>query len=237
MDERKSHKWIWILLGIIVLLLIVIFGFRITEITVEGNTFYSEDEVKTMVCKDVTDKNTIALFIKEKLGFQKEMPFVREYKIRFQGISKIHIIFYEKSIVAGVHYMNEYIYFDKEGLVLESSGAAKEGIPLFEVSGLTNFSLYENLELEDKNLLKEMLNLSNLMVHYSIPADRVLFNARNEAVLYSGEVKVLLGEKANYDDVIAALQSVLTTSAEKKLSGEIDMTNYKNGDDIILKKN
>lgn len=237
MEERKSYKWLWITgIGILIIASLVYF-FRITNITVEGNTFYSEEEVKNMICRNIADKNTISLFIEEKLGFKKEMPFVREYKVEFTGISSIHIKLYEKAIIAGVKYMGEYIYFDKEGLVLESSGNKREGVPLFEVKGLTNFSLYEPLELEDDALLKEMLNLSNLLVHYSIPADRILFNNKNEAFLYSGKVKVALGKSEYYDDEMAALQSVLKTANEEKLEGEIDLTSYRVGDNIILKKN
>lgn len=233
--HKRSRKWM-ILLIIIVLLVGAGVLFRVTQVTVEGNTFYTNEEVEQMFCQDLLDKNTITFFLRDYFGLKKEIPYVREYKAEFKGLGKIHIKLYEKAIVAGVQYMNEYIYFDKEGLVLESSGEKRADIPLFDVTGLTNFALYEKIQLNNKALLERILKISNLLVHYSIKADRILFNSRNEAILYSGKIKVCLGKQEDYDNAVAALQSVLITALEKKMSGEIDLSNYKVGDNIILKR-
>ena len=39
-----------------------------------------------------------------------------------------------------------------------------------------------------------------------------------------------------YNDQFAALSEVLVTTGKKKLSGTIDMENYKAGDKIVLKQ-
>ena len=74
-------------------------------------------------------------------------------------------------------------------------------------------------------------------------ADGIIKNAEaqkeqriNEAVLYSGKVKVLLGKKDNFDEQVSALASILETAKKQGGSGEIDMRNYKVKDDIIFKK-
>ena len=79
-------------------------------------------------------------------------------------------------------------------------------------------------------------NLANLFSHYQIKWDKVEMNEKDEAVLYSGKVKVLLGKKDNYDEQVSALASILETAKKQGGSGEIDMRNYKVKDDIIFKK-
>lgn len=221
-------------IGIMILL---IFLFRVTEITVEGNTFFSEEVVAQEVCSTFLDKNTISAFIKNHLGFTKKVPYVREYEITYPGIHQIHIKLYEKKIVAGIAYMSQYVYFDKDGTVLKSTNEKIPEIPLFETKTMTTFTLYEKVQMEDEELLGQIMNLSQLFQHYNVSWDAVVFDTKNAAYLYTGDIRVSLGKKTAYDEEISAVSSVLKTAEEKKLAGEIDMTNYQFGADIILKKN
>ena len=102
---------------------------------------------------------------------------------------------------------------------------------------MTTFTLYEAVQMEDEDLLAQIMNLSQLFQHYEVTWDSVVFDSKNAAYLYTGDIRVSLGKKSAYDEEIAALSSVLKTALEKNLSGEIDMTNYHFGGDIILKKN
>ena len=120
--------------------------------------------------------------------------------------------------------------------MLQSADKPVEGIPLFETKNLTTFTLYQKVQMEDEGLLGQILNLANLFQHYHVSWDKVLFDANNEAYLYSGNVKVSLGKKDNYDEEISALSSVLEKMAKNGQVGEIDMRNYRVGGDVILKR-
>ena len=218
---------------VVVLLLLL---FRVRKITVEGNTFFSEEIVASEVCGTFLHKNTISAYIKNHLGFTAKLPYVREYEISYPSISEIHIKLYEKKVIAGIAYMNQYIYFDKDGTVLKSTKEEIPDIPLFETKTMTTFTLYDKVRMVDESLLKQILNLANLFQHYEVIWDKVVFNEENAAYLYSGEIKVSLGKKEAYDEEISALSSVLATAREKHLSGSIDMTNYHVKGDIIFKK-
>lgn len=210
--------------------------FRVTKITVEGNTFFSEEVVASEVCSTFLDKNTITAYIKNHLGFTADLPYVREYEISYPGISQIHIKLYEKAVIAGINYMNQYIYFDKDGVVLRSTKEKIEDIPLFETKSMTTFTLYDKVEMEDEEMLKQIMNLANLFHHYEIAWDKVVFDEDNAAHLQAGKIRVNLGKKESYDEEISALSSVLATAREENLSGTIDMTNYHVKGDIIFKK-
>ncbi len=219
------------------IVVLLVFLFRVTKVTVEGNTFFSEEVVASEVCSTFLDKNTITAFIKNHLGFTSKLPYVREYEITYPGIHEIHIKLYEKKMIAGISYMNQYIYFDKDGVVLKSTNEELPDVPLFETKTMTTFTLYEKVQMEDEDLLGQIMNLSNLFQHYKISWDKVVFDSKNAAFLYSGEIKVSLGKKDSYDEQISALSSVLATAREQQMAGEIDMTNYHIKGDIILKQN
>ncbi len=233
----KKVPWKLVIpVSVVCVLVLLSFLFRVTRVSVEGNTFFSEEAVASEVCSTFLDRNTITAFVKNHLGFSVKLPYVREYEISYPGIHEIHIKLYEKKIIAGISYMNQYIYFDKDGTVLKSTKEEIPDIPLFETKTMTTFTLYEKVQMEDEDLLKQILNLSNLFQHYKVTWDRVMFDRENAAYLYTGDIVVDLGNKDSYDEQISALASVLATAKKEKFSGEIDMTNYHIKGDIILKR-
>lgn len=234
--HRIKHKG-WMIAGAIVLLILFcVFFFRVKKVTIEGNTYYSANEMAEMFQTNILEKNILSFWLLNKCSLTPELDFVREYEVTYPSVNEIHIKLYEKSIVAGIAYSNQYIYFDKDGLVLQSSDQPVKGIPLFETKNLTTFTLYTKVQMEDEELLSQILNLANLFQHYHVSWDKVLFDAANEAYLYTGQIKVSLGKKSNYDEEISALSSVLEKIKKNKQVGEIDMRNYKVGGDVILKR-
>lgn len=231
----KNIPWkIVVPIGILFVFVLLLLLFRVTKVTVEGNTFFSEEVVASEVCGTFLDKNTISAFVKNRLGFTAELPYVRECEITYPGMHEIHIKLYEKKIIAGISYMNQYIYFDKDGTVLRSTNEEIPDIPLFQTKKMTTFTLYDKVQMEDEGLLGQILNLGNLFQHYEVVWDKVVFDEENAAFLYAGNIKVSLGKKESYDEQVSALSSVLETAREQNLSGEIDMTNYRVKGDIIF---
>lgn len=222
--------------GVIIVTVLLLLLFRVTKVTVEGNTFFSEEVVASEVCGSVLDKNTISSFLKNRLGFTPNLPYVRECEITYPGMNEIHIKLYEKKIIAGISYMNQYIYFDKDGSVLRSTNEEIADIPLFQTKKMTTFTLYDKVQMEDEDLLGQILNLANLFQHYEVAWDEVIFDEEDAAFLYVGDIKVSLGKKKSYDEQVSALSSVLDTAREKNFSGEIDMTNYCVKGDIFFKQ-
>lgn len=236
MEEKllKNRKWL-IVLAVVIVIGLCAFLFRVKKVTVEGNTFYSQSQMSDMFQSNVFERNLLTFWLMDKLSLTPRLEFVREYEVSYPSMNEIHIKLYEKKIVAGIAYTNQYIYFDKDGMVLQSTDKPVKGIPLFETKNLTTFTLYSKVQMEDDELLSQILNLANLFQHYQITWDKVQFNANNEAFLYSSNIKVNLGKRENYDEQISALSSVLKQALSKKMSGEIDLANYMVKGTVILK--
>ena len=235
-EQRKSHKGLWVIGTVVVILLFCAFFFRVKKVSIEGNTYYSSREMEEKFQSNIFEKNILTFWLMQKLSLTPDLPFVREYEVSYPSTNEIHIKLYEKSIVAGIAYSNQYIYLDKDGIVLQSSDKAVKEIPLFETKNLTTFTLYSKVQMEDDSLLNQILNLANLFKHYNVNWDKVVFDSKNEAYLYAGEIQVSLGKKENYDEEISALSSVLAKVEKNGQTGEIDLRNYKVGGDVILKQ-
>lgn len=237
--ERRRKYRIRVLLSILIPIILfvgIVLIFKVRTVEIEGSTFYKDSQVQEMIFTNAFEKNMLGFWLENQFLGHKDLPFVREYKITYSLPSKVHIKLYEKSIIAGAQYMNEFIYFDKEGMVLESTDKKRDDIPLFEIENIKNFSLYQTIDMGDKDLLEKILKISNLMEHYHLPVERIIINESNDAYLYAGKIQINLGSGDRYDDAMAALETVLPTALENNLEGEFDLTTYQIGDNIILKK-
>lgn len=238
--EKKGikKKKIWVLLGIVLILLFCTFFFRVKKVTIQGNTYYSQEDMVEMFQSNIFHRNVLTFWLMNKCSLTPKLDFVREYEVSYPNVNEIAIKLYEKKIVAGIAYSNQYIYFDKDGMVLRSEKNPIKDIPLFETKNLTTFSLYKKVQMEDEELLEQIMNLANLFQHYKVKWDRVEFDEFDNATINIKKIRVLLGKKKNYDEEISALASVLENNSHKEnQEGTFDLRNYKVGGDIILKRN
>ncbi len=220
----------------VILSLAVIILFKADTVIVSGNVMCDENVVKEYYTDGPLGDNTLVIWLKDKLGVYKDMPFIREHDIDIEGRDTVKIQIYEKSLIACFYYMGQYIYFDKDGMILETSRKQMENVPCIDGVSFTNFTLNEKIEVENEGQIEAILDLSELINHYEMYIDKISFNSSNEVTLYCGDIKVFLGNSQLYDQQIASVSDVLKQAKEQGLSGTIDLKNYTRGDKIILKQ-
>jgi cell division protein FtsQ len=136
----------------------------------------------------------------------------------------VKIIVYEKSVAGYVEYLGKYMYFDKDGIVVESAEEPTEGIP--QVTGL-NFDyvvLYEKLPVANDEIFQDILDITQLLTKYEISADKIYFDQDEEMTLYFEDIRVRLGDSSNIDDKIISLKAILPQLEGQK--GVLRMENY-----------
>ena len=80
---RLRYKIPLIILIVAVVLAILWFTFLIRSVTVEGNTFFSEEEVANEYQGSFWQKNVLTNFVMDKLGFTEDPPYVRESELSY----------------------------------------------------------------------------------------------------------------------------------------------------------
>lgn len=228
MPDIKVKVRIIIILGIINVLLMVMYfaltHFAVKTVQVDGNKHYSAEEIKSMVMTGYLGDNSLYLSLKYKNKGIEDIPFVETMDVMVQSNDTIRITVYEKALAGYVQYLGRYMYFDNEGVVVETSKVTTKGIP--QVTGL-NFDhvvLHEKLPVENDQIFKNILTITKLLNKYDILCDRIQFDSSYNVTLGYGGVKVTIGALDNLDEKLMQLPQILPSLAGEK--GTLDLQNY-----------
>lgn len=207
--KRKLKKWLLIPAVIFLLLIAVGFSVRITEVTVTGNSRCSSEEITRILFPTAKERNLVYCYLNDRLGDHKKIPYVEDYDLEFVSPTHVEVIVYEKSIVGYLRYMSSYMYFDKDGIIVDSTNEKLEGVP--EVTGLEfgHIALYAPLPVEDSQVFDEILSLTQALYDYEIQVDEIHFGARNQVTLKIGEIDVELGSSDSINGKVAVLHDTL----------------------------
>ena len=224
-EENRGGRWLrtWLLV-MLVLIILVCMSLRITDIRVIGNTTYTEEEARDLVFDSAYELNPIYCFVRNTFFEHKELPFVEDYDIRFRSPFSCDLIIYEKRIVGYLDYMSSYMYFDRDGIVVEASETKTEGIP--EITGIdfNQVVLYEALPVENQDIFREILSITQILSKYGLSADKIYFDDSGEMTLYFGDIRARLGSEENMEEKVARLQQLLPSAEGKK--GVFRLENY-----------
>lgn len=220
-----------VIFGIAVFLVFVLLGagayvlkkYKVENITVEGNLHYTDDEIIEMVMKDRLSYNSLYLSLKYRNKEIKNIPFIETMNVRVVAPDTVAIMVYEKSVAGYVEYMGRYMYFDREGIVVESSMTRTEGIPQVTGVSFDHVVLYEPLPVENQEIFHDILSITQMLSKYEISTDKIYFNDSYEITLYFGGVRARLGQD-NLEEKIMRLKYILPRLEGE--SGVLKMENY-----------
>ena len=216
--------------GIFLFLLLIASGvlfyigkhYHVETIYVEGNVHYTNEEIIQMVTSERLGDNSLYLSLKYKNKGIRGIPFIENMDVKVLAPDTIKIVVYEKAVAGYVEYLDKY--FDKDGTVVEASDAKTAGIP--QVTGIpfNQVVLYEPLPVDNQEVFKEILYMTQILSKYEISADKIYFDDSYEMTLYFGDVRVKLGNDDNVEEKISRLKHILPAAAGTK--GVFHMENY-----------
>lgn len=209
---------------LVLLMVILLTGFHIDTIEVTGNHYYSDEQIKEFVLSDGYIDNTILLMLRSKLHSSDNIPFVAKLDIEYVNAHKITVTVYEKVMAGYVEYMNEYVYFDQDGYVLEISQTKLSDAPCISGMSFSSMELHEKLPVEDTDRFKMILKLTQLINKYELHIDSIRFTSENEIVLGYHSIRVELGDGSNLEEQLIDLEKILQGLEGKK--GTLDMRDF-----------
>jgi len=243
-QKRIIHKLLTFLLILGIPAILVTSSFYLKNITVLGSNRYTSDEITGEIIKSKLDSNALYTYLKYKYFTNVTIPFVEKIDIEMVDNHSLDIYVYEKIVIGCVEFMGEYLYFDKDGIIVESSPKRLEDIPL--IKGLEydkiilneKFEVQKNklfdMEIQKINLFDVILNLTLLIGQYELNVDTISFSRNYEVTLDCDDIKVQLGKKKNYDEAIAELKNILLETDGMNLT--IDMRKYDKDTEAIIAK-
>lgn len=233
MSEFKKLKvFLTLLLLFIFAIFFFFYGFRIKTVEVEGGKHYSKEEVTKKIIKNKFDENAILLFLKYKYLKQENISFVETVDVQLINKNSVKLVVYEKTIIGCIEFMNEYMYFDKDGIIVETSVEKLSDVPCVFGLNFDHIVLHEKLATTNDELFQTILNITQLIKKYKIDIDKISFNLNEEVALYTGDIRIMLGKRDTYDEQISELKNILPKA--KGLKGYFNMRNFTDGQDKII---
>ena len=206
------------------LLLAALFFVQIETVEVSGNERYSKEQIEAVIFDTKMSRNPMYCYYQYRFRPHKTIPFVEDYKIVFRSPMKAEIIIYEKSVVGYVSYMNSLMYFDKDGIIVESTNEKLPEIPLISGLSFGHIVLHQPLPVEDDQIFNEILNLTQILSVYQIEVNQIRFDRNRNVKLEIGSLNVELGGNTQINGKISELKDILKEYSE--LNGTLYLDAY-----------
>ncbi len=227
-EKKSGIGWVlFFLISLIVIcvaILVIKSRFTITSVEITGNEHYTAEQIEDQVLRGKYGHNSIYLYIKGKLGRTEDIPFVEKMDVELVSPTHVKIRVYEKAVAGYVEYLGHYLYFDKDGIVVESSTTQVEGIPFVTGLDFNYVTLHEKLPVERDEVFRLILNITQLLTKYKIRTDKIYFDKSYNITLYFKDVRVYLGTSDFIDEKINRLRFVMPQLEGH--SGVLHMENY-----------
>ena len=197
--KRRFKKILLAILSFILFLgiaaLIVVKVFVVEKVEVSGNKLYDESVIKDTLLEDEYSWNSLYVYFKYLFADTSNIPFVDTVEVTLEDPHTLHIEVYEKGMVGYLYIpgIDENAYFDKDGIVIETSSRVIENVPKIEGVTCDEVVLYEKLPIS-KEILQQILQLSQALKREKMVPESIVYGEPDEPVLDYGDVWVSLGD-------------------------------------------
>lgn len=227
----KIKRWL-LVLGFLVIVLVLI-KTDITTVKVMGNLeYYTEEQAESLVFSSYWDRNTLLCLIKNLRGTKKSIPFISDYKVNVTDPKSCELIVYEKKPVGCIKYMSSYMYFDKDGIMIESYDSRLDGVPVISGVSFGYIVLGQKLPVSSNEVFTDIMNVTQQMDEKNIDCEGIDFDELNNITLTldDGNIEVKIGQNDYLEVKINALADMLPKLEENNLKGTLELSNYTDSD-------
>lgn len=233
--KRILKKLLITLLLIGIPTFLFLYSFGIKKVEVVGASRYTEKQIKEMLVQSRLEYNSVYLYLKYHFMNTPEIPFIEKIDVEMVSNHRVMIYVYEKMVTGCVNFMGEYLYFDKDGIVVESSPKKIEKVPVINGLQFNKIVLKQKLNIQDNDLFQIILNLTKLIHKYKLDVDTVSFDDNQNIILKCGDIRVLLGKRDDYTDSLSDLKNILKKAKGTELY-ELDMRDYNKETGYVIGK-
>lgn len=224
--------------------------FRIQAITVNGCTYYSEEEI-TEALQEVSNKNYFTVLFsdvpfahidylfKGRLYTQEqnlvtEKPYIKTAKITYQFPDRLEVLVTERSPSFLTKFEGEYLLVDNEGYVLEVFSEEKKPLyPIVEGLDLNGYKMGGSLRTQgSREPLELAIKICSLMEQAQFLEGYIdiidLSDPEGIWMYASPSLAVKLGDSSDIAMKLSILKGIFQSGYNGDSNGVIDFTSGKN---------
>lgn len=246
MMEQRARKKRWKIRLAVVLIVLMFLAlaalaavklFTVKTVKITGNDHCPEETVKEFILNDEYSWNSLYVYFKYKFVEPEPVPFVDTIEVSLSSPHVLNIKVYEKGLLGCVYMeaLGQNAYFDKDGLVVEMSSEVIEDVPKITGLEIEEIVLYEKLPIKGKNILKNLLSLTQTLRKYELVPESIKYGKDGSYTVSYGGIKVSLGQAEHFNEKIVRMAYIIPQL--KDLKGTLHLENWtENTTDISFKK-
>ena len=208
MSRRKLYRIIIEAVAGILLIFVLVFflGFRVQ---VEGNSFYTDDQIKNMVLNAPIAKNSILAGFIDTEKSTKDEAMIDSITVSRVDRNTLLLQVKEKQMIGYIEFQGQCVNFDRQGIVQIITEEPLENVPKIEGIDVKEAVQGERLSGINTSKLNTILSVGKMLEKMEDKPDRLAFNDLNQLVMYYGTIEVRLGDDENMDEKINRLVGIL----------------------------
>lgn len=220
--ERPVFNRILITLLIIAVIAAAVFVFdrnfrrENTEIVRVGT--FSHDVTEDQIFSGLFDKYTVLFYLRvraeEFFGRTREIPYAEKMDVELVDRNTCNVYVYGKAVIGCIEVMQQYMYFDREGIVTDCAREKLPNIPLIRGVDFTSVVIGEKLPDKVYDLIDTIQEITMLLTKNELNAEDITFGNRYEVTLHIGDDEILLGKGGDFDVKINNLPYILASAGE-----------------------
>lgn len=211
MSKRKLYRILIeaVVAAIFIAALVFFVGFRVTKVQIEGNQYYTDEEIKKMVLDAPNAGNSILVMMTKTEEKTKDAQMIDHVTIKRKNRNTIVVNVKEKQMVGCLEFQGQYVNFDRQGVIQIITEEQMEGVPLIDGLSVKSAKAGQKLKGINTKKLNTILSVGKMLEKSEQKPDRLVFNDMNQLVLYYGDVEVRLGDDENMDEKMNRLSGIL----------------------------
>ena len=189
--------------------------FKVENVEIMGSGHYTEKEIKAMVLRGPMAENSVLAPILYTTDDTGDIPFVEGFKVTRSNRNTIVVSIKEKKAVGCIPYLDSYIYFDRNGMFIESEKTQDKKVPFFDGISVKRVVKGEKLPIKE-TVLNTAVALSTIFAKNDSLPDHIQFDESYEISLLYGDITVNLGKDVNLEDKMTRVIAILPQLAGQK---------------------
>ena len=216
--DKKTLKMIWGTVGGLMIGGITFFFayFNVTHVEVVESTHYSKEKIEEMVLTGPMASNSVLAPLLYSKDNVEGIPFIEKFDVTQVNRNTIAVSVKEMEAVGCIPYLDCYVYFDREGVMIESSVERDEKIPYFDGIRVDRVVKGEVLPIKGKTVLNTAVSLARIFEKNESIPDHIIFDENYQITLQYGDIQVELGQDQYLEEKMEKVIAILPLIQGKK---------------------
>lgn len=216
--NKKTKKITAYIVGLGLLAAAVVFFtyYKVDSVQVRGTTHYSDEEVKKMVLRGPLASNSVLAPMIYSTTDTDDVAFADAFKVTQINRNTICISVKEKKPVGCIHYLDSYVFFDRNGIFVEGSKTRDESVPYFDGIQVNSVVMDEKLDIKGDSVLNTAVALSTIFQKNEMIPDHIQFDSSYSISLIYGDITVQLGKDEDLEEKMNRVIAILPKLTGKK---------------------